>query len=127
MKNGNVYFSSRRRHTRCALVTGVQTCALPICDARQACESIEQLSDSRIGARVVDDQQAVCIAQFGMPQETVEAIGSFIAGIVHRNDDGGSNPPALDEPRRRRTHWRREHGLSASSEGRRVGKESSRK
>src|SRR3546814_4880220 len=37
--NGNVcirlitlifFFSSRRRHTRCALVTGVQTCALPI-------------------------------------------------------------------------------------------------
>src|SRR3546814_6532013 len=25
-----VFFSCRRRHTRCALVTGVQTCALPI-------------------------------------------------------------------------------------------------
>ena len=25
------FFSSRRRHTRCADVTGVQTCALPIC------------------------------------------------------------------------------------------------
>src|SRR3546814_2043779 len=25
------FFSSRRRHTRCALVTGVQTFALPIC------------------------------------------------------------------------------------------------
>src|SRR3546814_4640529 len=24
------FFSSRRRHTRCALVTGIQTCALPI-------------------------------------------------------------------------------------------------
>src|SRR3546814_2635171 len=24
------FFSSRRRHTRCALVTGVQTCAVPI-------------------------------------------------------------------------------------------------
>src|SRR6184192_3727964 len=24
------FFSSRRRHTRCRLVTGVQTCALPI-------------------------------------------------------------------------------------------------
>src|SRR3546814_13712856 len=24
------FYSSRRRHTRCALVTGVQTCALPI-------------------------------------------------------------------------------------------------
>src|SRR3546814_18608375 len=26
-----VFCASRRRHTRCALVTGVQTCALPIC------------------------------------------------------------------------------------------------
>src|SRR3546814_7554978 len=25
------FWSRRRRHTRCALVTGVQTCALPIC------------------------------------------------------------------------------------------------
>src|SRR3546814_20877278 len=33
------FFSSRRRHTRCALVTGVQTCALPIsalCGGNQA-------------------------------------------------------------------------------------------
>src|SRR3546814_17913109 len=30
------FFSSRRRHTRCALVTGVQTCALPISCARLA-------------------------------------------------------------------------------------------
>src|SRR3546814_3329059 len=28
-----VFFSSRRRQTRCALVTGVQTCALPISGA----------------------------------------------------------------------------------------------
>src|SRR3546814_12242715 len=30
------FFASRRRHTRCALVTGVQTCALPIC----ACDGL---------------------------------------------------------------------------------------
>src|SRR3546814_975523 len=30
------FFASRRRHTRCALVTGVQTCALPI-SALRAC------------------------------------------------------------------------------------------
>src|SRR3546814_8456046 len=30
------FFSSRRRHTRCALVTGVQTCALPIFDEMQS-------------------------------------------------------------------------------------------
>src|SRR3546814_16916496 len=29
------FFSSRRRHTRCALVTGVQTCALPISMAEE--------------------------------------------------------------------------------------------
>src|SRR3546814_8276691 len=33
-------FSSRRRHTRCALVTGVQTCALPICAGRVLVDDI---------------------------------------------------------------------------------------
>src|SRR3546814_7724286 len=35
--------SSRRRHTRCALVTGVQTCALPSYapQARMACQFTE--------------------------------------------------------------------------------------
>src|SRR3546814_17405933 len=32
------FFSSRRRHTRCALVTGVQTCALPIYVSPLPCE-----------------------------------------------------------------------------------------
>src|SRR3546814_3961425 len=30
------FFSSRRRHTRCALVTGVHTCALPILQAAES-------------------------------------------------------------------------------------------
>src|SRR3546814_7797277 len=33
------FFSSRRRHTRCALVTGVQTCALPICFINELIEA----------------------------------------------------------------------------------------
>src|SRR3546814_12134369 len=36
------FFSSRRRHTRCALVTGVQTCALPISYVHFALESVER-------------------------------------------------------------------------------------
>src|SRR3546814_8940428 len=32
MRCSYFFFSIRRRHTRCALVTGVQTCALPIFD-----------------------------------------------------------------------------------------------
>src|SRR3546814_17000569 len=34
-------FSSRRRHTRCALVTGVQTCALPISVVEVAPDLVE--------------------------------------------------------------------------------------
>src|SRR3546814_3895182 len=37
--------SSRRRHTRCALVTGVQTCALPI--------SMEQIDTSRVADTIL--------------------------------------------------------------------------
>src|SRR3546814_6512780 len=32
-----LFFSRRRRHTSCALVTGVQKCALPICGDRNVC------------------------------------------------------------------------------------------
>src|SRR3546814_2197180 len=34
------FFSCRRRHTRCALVTGVQTCALPIYSRARSCVPI---------------------------------------------------------------------------------------
>src|SRR3546814_8386656 len=39
-----VFFSSRRRHTSCALVTGVQTCALPICAQGDECRHDPDLS-----------------------------------------------------------------------------------
>src|SRR3546814_8321238 len=39
------FFSSRRRHTRCALVTGVQTCALPICGHHLHPDLLRQLLD----------------------------------------------------------------------------------
>src|SRR3546814_5748898 len=42
------FFSSRRRHTRCALVTGVQTCALPIFISTMVKRS-EVDSDERTG------------------------------------------------------------------------------
>src|SRR3546814_6476736 len=37
------FFSSRRRHTRCALVTGVQTCALPISAGPRPCNIITHI------------------------------------------------------------------------------------
>src|SRR3546814_7447524 len=57
------FFSSRRRHTRCALVTGVQTCALPISivetDRRRILALVEQqfgdlaAGDHAVGAEIV--------------------------------------------------------------------------
>src|SRR3546814_996223 len=50
------FFSSRRRHTRCALVTGVQTCALPISFGRGVLfvfPGIHQI----LGHRLVDKQR----------------------------------------------------------------------
>src|SRR3546814_1422843 len=47
-------FSSRRRHTRCALVTGVQTCALPIsCEPglSQRSRSVREHLATRVYAR----------------------------------------------------------------------------
>src|SRR3546814_4263180 len=39
------FFSSRRRHTRCALVTGVQTCALPIFSGIEGVQTITSRSE----------------------------------------------------------------------------------
>src|SRR3546814_3024669 len=41
-------FSSRRRHTRCALVTGVQTCALPIYAAYRSAASPSEVEAAKI-------------------------------------------------------------------------------
>src|SRR3546814_8846585 len=59
----SICFSSRRRHTRCALVTGVQTCALPISgdDVRRqqhvqglAGDLLSAIAEQRLGRAVVD-------------------------------------------------------------------------
>src|SRR3546814_2382095 len=47
------FFSCRRRHTRCALVTGVQTCAPPIC-------GFEPLLDAASGSKVGGRSRAIC-------------------------------------------------------------------
>src|SRR3546814_7381139 len=52
------FFSSRRRHTMCALVTGVQTCALPICLAcppRVAVERVMTDNGSTYRSRLFAD------------------------------------------------------------------------
>src|SRR3546814_5294690 len=79
------FFSSRRRHTRCALVTGVQTCALPIF-------SLARLAQLEVGYRPpfriirVEHQRAVDPDLFGagidaeriaVPQDDVGHLAGF--------------------------------------------------
>src|SRR3546814_7623737 len=45
------FFSGRRRHTRCALVTGVQTCALPIYSSRRDHGGVCEQSHDHAGRR----------------------------------------------------------------------------
>src|SRR3546814_5741750 len=47
------FFSSRRRHTRCALVTGVQTCALPISNSLFQRDRPDEMAVSRQAPLVV--------------------------------------------------------------------------
>src|SRR3546814_3532582 len=57
------FFSSRRRHTRCALVTGVQTCALPIYASPLLADEVEGFADpSVLGRGAAVDQVAVVVA-----------------------------------------------------------------
>src|SRR3546814_8347130 len=46
------FFSSRRRHTRCALVTGVQTCALPISVAEALTQNVAKIGENQSLRRV---------------------------------------------------------------------------
>src|SRR3546814_10331631 len=58
-----VFCSSRRRHTRCALVTGVQTCALSSCD-----KAITPVGDLELDAAARTLLAAVCclpLLEFG--------------------------------------------------------------
>src|SRR3546814_6648509 len=72
------FFSSRRRHTRCALVTGVQTCALPIWSGpddvdrvhARVCENLRQISTGLRARRQ-------CRDRCGTVQVTAEYVGDF--------------------------------------------------
>src|SRR3546814_1556286 len=75
------FFSSRRRHTRCALVTGVQTCALPICpimvlyvdeelsDERDVAEAIGRAATVKLVA-IAREGERICTADQGTEAKT---------------------------------------------------------
>src|SRR3546814_1822594 len=83
------FFSSRRRHTRCALVTGVQTCALPISGYDQA--TVRVTPDGGLEVRVG-------VHSHGQGMETTfaqiahEILGIDVARIKVLHGDTGQTP-----------------------------------
>src|SRR3546814_4702169 len=84
------FFPSRRRHTRCALVTGVQTCALPISIALPADIEIDThaaIESLQMGLLPIEHQDGTTGATYLDPRDPEFRI-AFLTPL-HR---GGSEP-----------------------------------
>src|SRR3546814_14920626 len=99
---GLFFFSSRRRHTRCALVTGVQTCALPIFPTKPG---------------------SATKPFFGIEPALVDAGGSFIEGegsgnlVMKRSWPGQMSSVYGDHQRFVETYFRTYKGLYCTDDG----------
>src|SRR3546814_3174148 len=78
------FCSSRRRHTRCALVTGVQTCALPISDgpdARNLKTAHASFEFDKVYFGYESNRQILFDVSFTIPAgKTLAVVGSSGAG-----------------------------------------------
>src|SRR3546814_8779024 len=72
------FFSSRRRHTRCALVTGVQTCALPISGGvGRAAVELGKAFGARVIGAVSSEEKAEAAREAGADEVFVYPSGPF--------------------------------------------------
>src|SRR3546814_6800115 len=78
-----LFLSSRRRHTRCALVTGVQTCALPICGnaskigRRRGQIDLSRLGQTRFIGFNTPERCFPAILKLGSDQAVIRVAGSI--------------------------------------------------
>src|SRR3546814_1679658 len=108
------FFSSRRRHTRCALVTGVQTCALPISGAGADRFPVFKL---HLRDRVAGIAVAGRAVDAGLDGRTLVAVGLRIEpGLAVQAESLGERVevPVLDELRMRALQDRKSTRLNSS-------------
>src|SRR3546814_17652141 len=73
------FFSSRRRHTRCALVTGVQTCALPIYHLASTLDDIVDYAEQAA--------DMLAIYQVDAPMEQANVLAAILVDASERVAD----------------------------------------
>src|SRR3546814_2577652 len=83
------FFSSRRRHTRCALVTGVQTCALPILELGSTAKVRTLITYLDIIARLYEEQRRLGPAALARTAETGDPLSRWVAAHLIEHGDPG--------------------------------------
>src|SRR3546814_9398491 len=86
------FFSSRRRHTRCALVTGVQTCALPILEAWNRVALAPLL---RSGRGAAGSLEAHCFSPSPAKREREARMSRVRAGFSHKTKKAAQRRPYM--------------------------------
>src|SRR3546814_3690715 len=86
-----LFFSSRRRHTRCALVTGVQTCALPILPFFRRLENASGGADAWRGGGGPLDVLALSSAPDRSPFAEAVVEAGVAAGHAYNPDWNGAS------------------------------------
>src|SRR3546814_9523224 len=82
------FFSSRRRHTRCALVTGVQTCALPISSVGNFATAVEQAT-RRIEAAASGGPEKLVGAHTAGPSSSTNLLANTIKNASAKGTNSG--------------------------------------
>src|SRR3546814_267584 len=93
------FFSSRRRHTICALVTGVQTCALPICFGRPTQDLFSEIDPEPVGSASIAQvhrgittdgkQVAIKVLRPGIRERFARDIATYEWAAAHLESLGG--------------------------------------
>src|SRR3546814_5682875 len=90
------FFSSRRRHTSCALVTGVQTCALPIWKLDRLSRSLkdmlhimERIELAGAGFRSLTEAIDTTTAAGRMMMQMVGSFAEFERAMIRERTSAG--------------------------------------
>src|SRR3546814_14320251 len=112
------FFSSRRRHTRCALVTGVQTCALPTCRvadqhqrrARQRRPEGGQIATERLVHGRFAAELPVVVVQRRLLDDRAEAeqLGSRLRAAPLAGEHASLSPAGALETENGSASWKEE-------------------
>src|SRR3546814_17590373 len=88
-------FSSRRRHTRCALVTGVQTCALPISMKVASFNSASALAVALVLATSPAYAQTAAPQQPAAAEQETGGLQDIVLTAQKRSDSSQQVPLAI--------------------------------